>query len=192
MGLLELPQEIRDEILSYSVARPSQSMVVAAYPQVFDPLASYTLPQLCSVSKQLRAECLPLFYSNNTFKVDIYCQQAVLVFKKWLLTIGETERKSLRYLVVECDSHIDYGWELLTRIHFDLREGTARLEDHRGKGTMAQNLFRRLEDWMQGFRVNVQSREGAPFGVEELVDLMLDFRELCQEGHFRDVRTRFP
>ena len=192
MGLLELPQEIRDEILSYALADPSKQKVVVGYKSIMDRKESHTLPALCFVSKQLRADCLPIFYSINTFLIDTRNLECFLVAEKWLLAIGETGLKSLRHLEVESLSRVELGSKLFIHVYFDLKEGAARHYYHQGDIRIAGILFDRLQAWMQHFRESVKSRGGAPFSMEQLEDLLLDFHDLCQNGQFRDVDTRLP
>ncbi|TKA69474.1 hypothetical protein B0A49_05212 [Cryomyces minteri] len=88
---LELPAELRNNIYSLALVQPSRI-------NVYDGSSSKQ-PPLTRVCKQIRGECLPLFYGANEFYAEVFAPRFKLPF--WFRVIGNANCLLLRSLRVE-------------------------------------------------------------------------------------------
>lgn len=75
-GLLDLPAELRNTIWEYALVRtgPIRSMLpLASRPHAFQQ------PSLTAVSRQIRAETLPIFYHANSFEAPYWYELKLFV-----------------------------------------------------------------------------------------------------------------
>ena len=65
--LLALPPELREQIFSYAVTSPKQTVTFRLDKYQLETYDQARQPPLTLVSKQIRHETLPLYYGNNNF-----------------------------------------------------------------------------------------------------------------------------
>ncbi|TKA60485.1 hypothetical protein B0A49_02213 [Cryomyces minteri] len=98
---LKLPPELRNQIYSLLLIR-SSPIWVCSWNWILRGgqwQAEYQQPPLACVCKQIRDECLPIFYGCNEFSGNILGPYLRLCF--WLKAIGSKNRHSLRHLWFE-------------------------------------------------------------------------------------------
>lgn len=81
MSLLTLPMELREEIYQLVLVEPTTALRVVANPSYEHAAVQ---PALCRVSRQLRFETLPIFYSTNTFTMMLLDSRNVRIASRWL------------------------------------------------------------------------------------------------------------
>ena len=195
MGLLELPREIRDEILSYVLQRSLIMVTMPRTPPFFWAECCATQPELCFATKQLRTESLSIFYSTNDFLIDPHFDSALLTANNWLAAIGQHNLQHLQHLVLRqlvCVSREQKmsGYRDV-RVVFNLWLGTARFAEEWVVEWESRGLVFGLEAWMHRFRQNFEFRSGMPFTAEDLRELVREFRDICAEHevpHIPDPR----
>jgi len=98
--LLALPAELRIAIFKL-VLTPTARRSVVVYAVFFglEANALARLPALTQTSRQLRAECMALYCSINSFKLGLTHDSDRVCVRKWLLQIDE-HAKHIRHLQI--------------------------------------------------------------------------------------------
>ncbi|KAK5126969.1 hypothetical protein LTR85_008327 [Meristemomyces frigidus] len=94
--LLDLPPEVWIRICSFAVTNARPILLHEKYFKVHVEHLTRQ-PNITRVSKQLRAETLPLFYSNNFFVLHLFGHM-VPIWHRWLHAIGRRNRRHLTNL----------------------------------------------------------------------------------------------
>ena len=98
--LLELPPELRDAIFTFAVVKDKPIHILSYHLKPVEPL-------LLAVCRQIRAECLPLFFGANVFRM--YESQA----EPFIRHLGEDRVKLVRKLRPFTSfrpNHMGLGW----------------------------------------------------------------------------------
>jgi hypothetical protein len=194
-GLFSLPRELRDIIWEYVI---TDGRTIPIFQEIYDPcredLSPYQ-PALCRVSRQIRSESLPLFYSRNTFLVRLtrfhYERRSAdgkhfNAAAQWIKSIGDPNLQSLQTLEFEVsykaqdhyniNSHLN-RWQLL-RLRLDVKSGQILIRSPllpvRQPYRPLYNLVREIAKF---WTVRKPSRNGAPT-TSQLVRFMASVYEL--------------
>lgn len=185
-GLLDLPKELRDQIVSSILIKPQNTITMLSNSHCFQSEVSASQPAISKVSKQLRAETLPIFYSSNLFLAELSDPADLATAKNWLAAIGDGNVRHLRHLVlsgwtkVERHEHGRLGWQYrYIRLVFDLRDGQLMLENDQDAETPTPSMTWGIDGLKQSFRAMVAAKAGRRFTAEEVGELMEEFHALC-------------
>lgn len=184
MGLMDLPQELRDYVFSFILIKPQNTITMLSNAHCFQSEVSASQPALSKVSKQVRAETLPNFYNSNVFLAEISDSEDLETAMNWLAAIGDENVRHLRHLVMtgwtraEQSGSRRQGFQYrYVRLVFDLREGEVRM------GTefeaVAPGAKRYVEEMESSFRRAVDLKGGERLTVNELGGLMERFNAIC-------------
>ena len=102
--LLALPRELRDSIIQHTVTDDLYPTQITMYCGDVD---DFKQPSLAQVNRQLRAETLPIYYSQKTFQLNSlnYDEQWELA-KKWFNAIQPHLHMIKRVEMSLCDKHL--------------------------------------------------------------------------------------
>lgn len=179
-----LPQELLDQILDDIPYARDDTFALGG---VLPVCALAVPPPICHVNQRLRLEAIPRYYSANIFSVDLMRKYkkgtGLSDFRRWVqggilgADVQFLRRLELRgaikilpslrscieiQLSALCDLHAgNVVFSILNR--FD--QGWARLG--------------RVQDVQDGIKKLVKTRDGKPFGVLELEELVEGFNRMC-------------
>lgn len=184
MGLMDLSQELRDYTFSFILIKPQNTITMLSNAHCFQSEVSASQPALSKVSKQLRAEALPIFYNSNVFLAEISDAEDLETAKNWLAAIGDENVRHLRHLVMsgwtkpEQSGNGRQGFQYqYIRLMFDLREGKV------GAGIQSEaappGAERYVEEMESSFRRAVDLKVGERWTADELGGLMERFNAIC-------------
>lgn len=104
--LLNLPRELRDAI--YELALPRTGMC-----EISVTAQKHLMPALLQVSRQIRAETIPIHYIHKDFNV-LVTADTLHVIENWTASVTSPELRSLRgatfrfqLVVARCDHGVD-------------------------------------------------------------------------------------
>jgi hypothetical protein len=145
IGLFSLPREVRDIIWEDVVTDDwTPRIILQRYDHCRDEYRPHQ-PAMCRVSRQIRSETLPLFYSRTLFRVHfstIGIAQRFLNIKQfhatknWLEAIGERNLQSLQILEFHITFQTQNRWRFVphfdrwqnVRLHVDIRSGQITIQ----------------------------------------------------------------
>lgn len=189
MGLLNLPRELRDEILSYILIKPQNTITMLSNSYCYRSEVSASQPAVSKVSKQLRAETLPVFYNSNVFLAELSDPDDLRTAKSWLSAIGASNVEHLRHLVLSGWTKVDHyaggrqGWLYrYVRVVFDLREGEIVLENDHGVESPTPTVMWHIDGLKHSFREMTEAKKGERFTASEVEELMEEFHDFCASG----------
>lgn len=185
-GLLDLPKELRDQIVSSILIKPQNTITMLSNSHCFQSEVSASQPTISMVSKQLRAEALPIFYSSNHFLAELSNPDDLATARNWLAAIGDGNVRHLRHLVLSGWTKVERHEQgrpghqhLYIRLVFDLRDGQLILENDRGMETTTPSAMWCIDGLKQAFRETFAAKSGRRFTAEEVGELMEKFHALC-------------
>ena len=182
-GFLDLPQEIRDEIYEYIVVKPTNTITMLENHNCFQNEVSAGQPAISRVNRQIRAESLPMFYRRNLFMAELSNYLDLTIAKSWLESIGDLNAGCIRRLAL-C------GWtkveasprakiRLWIRVLFNVKDGTLEVEGNEPHGAGQPTICKDMGAVKGAFRALVEARDGRPFDVAALSDVMEGFHRCC-------------
>lgn len=189
MGLLDLPKELRDEIFSHLLLKPRNTITMLSNSHCFRSEVSAAQPALSQVSKQLRAETLPVFYGSNRFLAELGDAEDLETAKNWLVAIGDGNVRFLRHLVLSGwtrrahnEQSQQVGNYCYVRLIFDLREGKVRVEEREDFAWRTPGILRWIDGLKDTFRRMVEAKKGDRFKAGEVMRLMEGFHQVLAEA----------
>ena len=181
-GLLDLPQELRDQIYEYIMIKPKNTITMLSIYDCFRSEVSAAQPALSRVNRQICSETLPMYYNSNTFLAEISDFGDLCIAKRWVSAIGGSNVRHLRHLALCGWTKLWFGHmarRLWLRVVFDLKDGTLEIEGNRTEVDLRQHLMKGVTDLKLACQNMVHARQGKPFDVESLRSLMDGFHGLC-------------
>lgn len=189
MGLLDLPKELRDAIFSHILLKPQNTITMLSNSHCFRSEVSAAQPTISQVSRQLRAETLPVFYGSNRFLAELGDPEDLDTAKNWLGAIGDQNVRFLRHLVLSGwtrkarnqDGNLS-GMYRYVRLVFDLREGRLRVGEEQDLEKCAPGTLRWIDQLKQSFQAIVEAKGGERFRAVEVRRLMEEFHRVLTEA----------
>lgn len=189
MGLLDLPEELRDEIFSHILLKPQNTITMLSNSHCFRSEVSAAQPTISQVCKQLRMETLPVFYGSNRFLAELGEAEDLETARNWLATIGDSNVRYLRHLVLSGwtrRAHDEQGRQVgnyhYVRLVFDLREGKLRVEEQENLARCAPGVRRWIDGLKDSFRRMVGAKGGETFTAGGVRRLMEEFHRALTEA----------
>ena len=181
-GLLDLPPELRDQIYEYLVLKQRNTITMLPNYGSFQSPVSAAQPAICCVNRQIRAETLPMFYSNNLFLAEVSDSTDLAIAKNWLVVIGDENIRHLRRLAL-C-GHTKVLFRAMTcrlwiRVVFDLKDGTLGIEGNEAKVDEHSHVVKDAKELKAAYQKMVFLRQGKGFDSFTLEMLMDGFNRLC-------------
>jgi hypothetical protein len=181
-GLLDLPQELRDQIYGYLMLKQKTHITMLPHYSCSQSLVSAAQPALCYVNKQIRTETLPIFYSSNLFLAELSDDTDLAVAKNWLAAIGNENLRHLRRLALCGWTRVTFGHmicRLWIRVVLDLKEGTLDIEGNEAKVDQKSHVVKDAKELKAAYAQMVASRGEDGFDADSLGTLMDGFHALC-------------
>lgn len=181
-GFLDLPRELRDEIYEYLVVKPTNTITMLELSPVFHNEVSAAQPAISRVSKQIRAESLPMFYKRNLFTAELSNFLDLTIAKSWLEAIGNHNAACIRRLGLCGWTKVAFGQSkcrLWIRANLNLKDGTLEIEGNEAPVDEHRRVFKDMEGMRTSYGAMIEAREGRDFDVYSLGALMQGFNELC-------------
>lgn len=188
--LLGLPRELRDMVIEQIIIKTTNTITMLPNFGCHKNEISAAQPAICCVNRQLRNECLPTFYSANTFTAQLDNEPDLETAKAWLEAIGDHNIRHLRRVIMCGWTRVPFGHMISKRwirVILDLRTGVLETETMDGDygvsdyGVKEQHpeVAKSIEELKKGFQNLIDARDGKSFDVASLAEMMNGFNMLC-------------